>query len=76
MREFENKGSHPPWSRTVSLAEMTKEVGIDFDDFIASIKDDVTIEEMSRKYDVSEPTINQLREHFFHYGISSVIGGD
>lgn len=67
---------YPPWSRTVSLVEMTAEAGIDFDEFIACIKDDVSVEEMSQKFAVSPKTINILKEHFIHYGISSVIGGD
>ena len=55
---------------------MTAEAGIDFDEFIACIKDDVSVEEMSQKFAVSPKTINILKEHFIHYGISSVIGGD
>lgn len=76
MSNSNHKGSYPPWSRTVSLPEMTKEAGINFDEFIACIKDDLSIKEMSEKFGVSEPTITQLKEHFIHYGISSVIGGD
>lgn len=76
MSDHENKGSYPPWSRTVSLTEMTKEAGVDFDEFIACIKDDFSIDEMAQKFEVSESTINILKEHFIHYGISSVIGGD
>ena len=76
MSNSKIKGPYPPWSRTISLPEMTKEAGIDFDEFIACIKDDQTIEEMSQKFEVSEPTIKQLQEHFFRYGISSVMGGD
>ncbi len=80
MANFENNskggGSFPPWSRTVSLPEMTSELGIDFDEFIDAIKNDLSITEMSDKFAVSEATLEQLREHFFHYGISSVMGGD
>lgn len=76
MSNFEHKGSFPPWSRTVSLPEMTEEVGIDFDEFIEAIKNDLSIEEMASKFGKGETTIKQLREHFFHYGISSVMGGD
>ncbi|HZJ84432.1 MAG TPA: helix-turn-helix domain-containing protein [Syntrophomonadaceae bacterium] len=76
MSNFEHKGSFPPWSRIVSLSEMTREAGIDFDEFIEAIKNDLSVEEMSRKFEISTTTIKQLREHFFHYGISSVMGGD
>lgn len=67
---------YPPWSRTVSLAEMTEEAGIDFDAFIACIKEDMSVEDMAQKFEVSENTIEILKDHFYHYGISSVIGGD
>ncbi len=76
MNDNEYKGSFPPWSRIPSLNEMTRDAGVDFDEFIACIKDDVSIQEMSQKFKVSESTINLLKEHFIHYGISSVIGGD
>lgn len=66
----------PPWSRTESLNEMTAEAGIDFDEFIACLKDDISIPKMAQHFDVSEKTIHLLKEHFIHYGISSVMGGD
>ncbi len=66
----------PPWSRTESLNEMTAEAGIDFDEFIACLKDDITTREMAERFAVSEKTIHLLKEHFIHYGISSVMGGD
>lgn len=76
----ENRGNeaypYAPWSRIPSLVEMTQEAGVDFDEFIACIKDDMSVEEMAEKFQVSKSTINILKEHFMHYGISSVIGGD
>ncbi|NLJ72955.1 MAG: helix-turn-helix domain-containing protein [Syntrophomonadaceae bacterium] len=76
MSKSNHEKIYPPWSRTESLPEMTAEAGVDFDDFIAAIKNDLSIEEMSEKFEVSQPTISQLKEHFYRYGISSVIGGD
>jgi uncharacterized protein YpbB len=55
---------------------MTEEAGIDFDQFIESIKKQASITEMSEQFQVSERTIESLQDHFFHYGIGSVQGGD
>jgi len=70
------KGSFPPWSRIPSLKEMTEEAGIDFEQFIDSIEAGCSTKEIARRFGVSEPTIESLKEHFLKYGISSVIGGD
>lgn len=70
------QGSFPPWSRIPSLAEMTSEAGINFDCFIKSIKEGQTSEQMAEQFQVSRNTIESLQDHFFRYGISSVIGGD
>jgi selenophosphate synthase len=71
-----NPGSIPPWSRIPSLQEMTEEAGIDFEVFIESIENNSTSKEMAEKFKVSESTITVLKEHFYKYGISSVMGGD
>lgn len=71
-----HKGSFPPWSRVPSLEEMTTEIGIDFNEFISSIEKGSTIEEMAAKFQIGEAGIKALQDHFFKYGISSVIGGD
>lgn len=71
-----DKGSFPPWSRIPSLKEMTEETGINFDEFINSIEKNLSNEDMAEQFDVSSKTINSLKEHFYKYGISSVIGGD
>ncbi|MDD2585197.1 MAG: helix-turn-helix domain-containing protein [Syntrophomonadaceae bacterium] len=70
------KGSFPPWSRIPSLKEMTEETGIDFDKFVDCIKEGVSTVEMASMFDVSSQTIENLRGHFYKYGISSVMGGD
>lgn len=69
-------GRWPPWSRIQALNEMTEEVGVDFDQFIESIKNQASITEMSEQFQVSEGTIESLQDHFFRYGIGSVQGGD
>lgn len=69
-------GRYPPWSRVPSLVEMTTEAGIDYDHFIACIKDGLSEREMAVRFGVSDATIISLCDHFWHYGISSVIGGD
>lgn len=73
---MDDKGRYPPWSRTQYLQEMSKEAGIDFDQLLADFKDDLTVKDMARRFNVSEDTISSLKDHFLHYGISSVIGGD
>lgn len=70
------KGSFPPWSRIPSLKEMTEETGIDFDKFIDCIKENMSTLEMAGMFNVSGQTIENLKEHFYKYGISSVMGGD
>lgn len=66
----------PPWSRIQALNEMTAEAGIDFDEFILAIEQGQSVEEMTDKFKVSSSTIESLQQHFYRYGISSVIGGD
>ncbi|NLT20396.1 MAG: helix-turn-helix domain-containing protein [Syntrophomonadaceae bacterium] len=70
------KGSYPPWSRIPSLVEMTADAGIDFDAFIAAIEKNHSLESMAKEFGISVKTVKNLQDHFFHYGISSVIGGD
>ncbi len=66
----------PPWSLRPSLSEMTAEAGIDFDQFVEAMRGDQSLAELAEKFQVSENTVDSLREHFFRYGISSVVGGD
>jgi hypothetical protein len=69
-------GSFPPWSRIPSLKEMTAEAGVDFDQFILLIQMGCTTGQIAQSLQISEKTAMLLKEHFFKYGISSVIGGD
>ncbi|MGB4701989.1 MAG: helix-turn-helix domain-containing protein [Syntrophomonadaceae bacterium] len=75
-RETNGSGRWPPWSRMQALNELTEEAGIDFDQFIESIKNQASIAEMAEQFQVSPDTIANLQEHFFRYGIGSVEGGD
>lgn len=72
----DSQGSFPPWSRIPSLKEMTAEAGIDYDRFIYYLQQDYTTGQMAESLQVSEKTVMSLKEHFFKYGISSVMGGD
>ena len=76
IQQEENQGSYPPWSRTVSLNEMTAEAGIDFDQFVSCIEQGLSNQQMAERFGVSEAGIQSLTKHFFQYGIGSVIGGD
>ncbi|MGE5390010.1 MAG: helix-turn-helix domain-containing protein [Deltaproteobacteria bacterium] len=69
-------GSYPPWSRIPSIVEMTAEAGIDYDQFTACLKQGLSEAEMARRFGVKETTITSLTDHFWHYGVGSVIGGD
>ncbi|MDD2620393.1 MAG: helix-turn-helix domain-containing protein [Syntrophomonadaceae bacterium] len=75
-QDMEYRGSYPPWSRTVSLNEMTGEAGIDFDQFVSCIEEGMSNSQMAERFQLSEAAVNSLTEHFFHYGIGSVMGGD
>ncbi|MGI5920631.1 MAG: helix-turn-helix domain-containing protein [Syntrophomonadaceae bacterium] len=76
MQENKSQGSYPPWSRIPSLTEMTAEAGIDLDTFIRFIQTGYSPDQMAEYFQVSHGTIESLQEHFFRYGISSVMGGD
>lgn len=71
-----DKGRFPPWSRIPSLEEMSREAGIDFDELITAFKQDLNVSAMAQRFKVSEETVVSLLEHFQHYGVASVIGGD
>lgn len=77
MDTHENQpGRYPPWSRIPSIVEMTAEAGIDYDQFTAFLKEGLSEAEMARRFGVKEATITSLADHFWHYGVGSVIGGD
>lgn len=66
----------PPWSAGESLTEMTAAAGIDFDEFVACMREDYSMDELVQRFNVSEATIKCLQDQFITRGISSVIGGD
>ncbi len=71
-----NMNRTPPWSAGESLPEMTAAAGIDYDEFIACMREDMRPDELVQRFQVSEATIKCLQEHFITHGISSVVGGD
>ncbi|ABI68231.1 helix-turn-helix domain-containing protein [Syntrophomonas wolfei] len=76
MEQNNGQGSFPPWSRIPSLEEMSREAGVDFDELLDCIKNGKSKEEIAEEFRVSEETVESLHQHFLHYGISSVMGGD
>lgn len=68
--------SRVPWSTQPSLKLKTDEVGIDFDNFIDALSREETDAEMAREFNVPLGVISHLREHFFRFGVDSVLGQD
>ncbi|MBO8128428.1 MAG: helix-turn-helix domain-containing protein [Peptococcaceae bacterium] len=68
--------SRVPWSTKPSLKLKTDEVGINFDAFIESLKNDLSDEEMARMFGVPSSVIGHLRDHFMRFGLDSVMGQD
>lgn len=68
--------SRVPWSKEPSLKQMTEEVGVDFDRFIADLKEQKTDLEMAEEFAVTEKLISHLRERFYTHGLDSVEGQD
>jgi len=69
-------GRWPPWSRIPSLQEMTRELGIDFDEFIAMLRETDDAGTLAGRFGISEELAGNLVEHFYRYGASSVMEGD
>jgi hypothetical protein len=70
------QGSYPPWSRIPSVEEMAAEVGIDGAEFLHSLGSGLDLEQLAEKFEVSPKTIEHLYDHFMHYGVGSIMGGD
>lgn len=68
--------SRVPWSTEPSLKFKTDEVGIDFNEFIAGLKDGKSDVEMADEFNVTEKLIYHLRDHFMRYGLGHVMGQD
>lgn len=69
-------GRWAPWSRIPSLQEMTGELGIDFDEFIAMLKETDDARTLASRFGISEELAGNLVDHFYRYGVSSVMEGD
>ena len=59
-----------------SLKEMAEEVMIDFDELVKAIGEDLSPQQMAARFEISEELAGNLKEHFYKYGVSSVMGGD
>ncbi len=68
--------SRVPWSKEPSLKEIAHEVGVDFDSFIDSLRENKSDLEMAEEFDVSEKLIYHLRDHFYSHGVHSIMGQD
>lgn len=75
-KEQRVQGSYPPWSRIPSVEEMAAEVGIDGAEFLRSLQSGLEAEQLAEKFGVSQKTIEYLYDHFMHYGVGSIMGGD
>ncbi|MCF8012368.1 MAG: helix-turn-helix domain-containing protein [Clostridiales bacterium] len=68
--------SRVPWSAEPSLERMTEEIGVNFNEFVDAVKNKKSDAEMANEFNVSEKTITNLREHFMHKGVGSIMGQD
>lgn len=71
-----DRGSFPPWSRIPSLSEMADEAGVDTVEFLNSIQLGLGVPDLAEKFQISEATAACLSEHFYRYGINTIMGGD
>lgn len=55
----------PPWSIENSMHFFCDEVGIDYHQFIADLKEQKSDYEMAQEFAVPEKTIRLLKEHFY-----------
>lgn len=76
LHDYDSLGSWPPWSALPSLREMTTELGISFDDLIKDFAQGTSDTDIAQKHGISTETASQLNEHFFRYGLNSVVAGD
>lgn len=65
-----------PWGLQPSLESMCRDVGVDFNSFIAGQKISRPDTELASELGVTPATITALRHHFEHYGIDSMQGQD
>lgn len=65
-----------PWDRGPGLQDKTREIGIDFDRFIAGLARKASDTEMAAELDIPPEAVANLRQHFERYGLHSVEGQD
>ncbi len=65
-----------PWGWQASLEAMASEVGVDFNHLIECFRLQMSDEAMAELFQVPEPTIYHLRNHFEKYGVDSIVGWD
>lgn len=63
-----------PWGMEPSLEAMCEEAGVDFEQFLDSVKQNKSDTDMADAFGVKELTIFSLRDHFERHGIDSVAG--
>ncbi|MGI6491652.1 MAG: helix-turn-helix domain-containing protein [Pelotomaculum sp.] len=68
--------SRVPWSTEPSLKAMAKEVGVNYDQLMAGIKENKSDAEIANELAVSEKLIGHLKEHFYTHGLHSIMGQD
>lgn len=68
--------SRVPWEAGPNLKELTDEVGIDMDRFVEMIGANRSDSEMAQEFDVSEKTIDCLKNHFYSKGLGTTVGQD
>ncbi|NMA51645.1 MAG: helix-turn-helix domain-containing protein [Peptococcaceae bacterium] len=55
---------------------MAKEVGVNYDQLMAGIKENKSDAEIANELAVSEKLIGHLKEHFYTHGLHSIMGQD
>lgn len=55
---------------------MAEEVMVDFDELVVAIGEDLSPQQMAARFEISEELAGNLKEHFYKYGVGSVMGGD
>ncbi|MDW7673095.1 MAG: hypothetical protein SCK28_01025 [Bacillota bacterium] len=63
-----------PWGMEPSLEAMCEEAGVNFEKFLAYVKDNKSVPEMAEELGVKELTVSSLQDHFISHGIDSVAG--
>ncbi len=68
--------NHAPWSTDASLKDKTFEAGVDYNQFIAKLREQASDSDMAKYFDVKEETVANLRWQFEQFGVNSIQGRD